>query len=257
MIDVSPLVPDARRAALTAAEIYVEHTRPWLIGLIAMGSALKGGYIPGCSDIDLHLFLADSAFEPDGCLPLELGIAIHRDLAKIDPAPFQYIQCHARKSRLSGEDELSSIGEIPGTYHVLLGEVPVPDATPEQVRDRAARHLASLLPGPIDIAGNLLEHGGGRFERDVRLLVTKVWPVMYEVLTLQAPNPLEPWSLPKDEAIALLSQNADLGGLIQRFYQTVQEYYADGQSVEVGLGVNREGVEFLQAAKAWYDNGTH
>ena len=168
MIDVSPLVPEARQATLAAAEVYVRHTRPWFVGLLAVGSALKGGYIPGCSDIDLHLYLADSAFDRDGILPLDLGLAVHRDLAKIDPTPFEYIQCQALRSRLTEGNELSSMGPIPGTYHVLVGELPVPEATADQVYDRANRDLAGLRSQPFDIAGNLLEHGGGRLGRDVR-----------------------------------------------------------------------------------------
>jgi hypothetical protein len=35
------------------------------------GSALKGGVIAGCSDIDLQLFLTDAAFAPTGPLFLK------------------------------------------------------------------------------------------------------------------------------------------------------------------------------------------
>ncbi|MFQ5795285.1 MAG: hypothetical protein ACE5JP_09580 [Candidatus Bipolaricaulia bacterium] len=46
MIDVSPLVPEARQTVIDAAHVYLEHTRPWFIGLLIHGSALKGGFIP-------------------------------------------------------------------------------------------------------------------------------------------------------------------------------------------------------------------
>ena len=253
MIDVSPLVPEAQQAALAAAAVYVRHTTPWLVGLTCTGSALKGGYIPGCSDIDLHLYLTDSAFERDRRIPLELGLVVHRDLAKIDPAPFRYIQCHALKTWLTGEDELSSMGPVPGAYHVLLGNLPVPEATPEQVRDRATRDLDGLRTPPFDIAGNLLDRGGGRFESDVRLLCTKVWPALYEVLTLEAEDPLRPWGLPKDEAIRLLPDATPLGHEIRRSHQAVREYYPGEHSVDAGLRVIETGIAFLQAAKDWYD----
>ncbi|HTK07018.1 MAG TPA: hypothetical protein VL485_07615 [Ktedonobacteraceae bacterium] len=55
--DVSPLTPIAQPIVLQAAEIYYRHLSPWLIGLLVHGSAYKGGFIPGCSDIDLKLYL--------------------------------------------------------------------------------------------------------------------------------------------------------------------------------------------------------
>jgi len=52
----------ARRATLAAAEMCAEDTRLRLMGLLAADSALKGGYTPGCSNIDMHLYLVDAAF---------------------------------------------------------------------------------------------------------------------------------------------------------------------------------------------------
>lgn len=54
MIDISPVVPAAQASVLRAAEVFERHTGPWLVGLLIHGSALKGGFIPGCSDIDLQ-----------------------------------------------------------------------------------------------------------------------------------------------------------------------------------------------------------
>ena len=59
---VSGLTPEARPIAAAAAAVYMRHTRPWFIGLVAHGSAVKGGFIPGCSDVDLQLYLDDAAF---------------------------------------------------------------------------------------------------------------------------------------------------------------------------------------------------
>src|SRR4051812_40016926 len=100
MLDLTGLTPAARPIVEAAAAIYIRHTQPWFVGLIAHGSAVKGGFIPGCSDIDLQLYLEDAAFGEGGQLPIALGLAIHRHLSQIDPAPFQYIQCYALTARL-------------------------------------------------------------------------------------------------------------------------------------------------------------
>ena len=62
MPDVSGLVPEARSIVQQVAGVYLRHTAPWFIGLIVHGSAVKGGVIPNCSDIDFQLYLDYPAF---------------------------------------------------------------------------------------------------------------------------------------------------------------------------------------------------
>lgn len=98
MFDVTGLQPEAQSIVQATSAIYYKHTSSWFIGLIAHGSAVKGGFIPGCSDIDLQLYLEDAAFSEHGILPLSTGMAIQRELSHIDPAPFQYIHTEAATS---------------------------------------------------------------------------------------------------------------------------------------------------------------
>ena len=80
-LDVSRLAPEAHPIARAVAEVFLAHTRPWFIGLVCFGSAARGGVIPGASDLDFHLYLDDAAFSEEGNLPLDLCMAIQRDLA--------------------------------------------------------------------------------------------------------------------------------------------------------------------------------
>lgn len=125
MFDTSRLVPEARLIVEAAATSYLRHTQPWLIGLIVYGSALKGGFIPGCSDIDLRLFLDERAFGDHHELPFAICLAIQRDLAQIDQAPFRYIQGRAFSMTLSA----GQMGPVPGAYLLLAGKLPVAEAT--------------------------------------------------------------------------------------------------------------------------------
>ena len=259
--NVSPLVPEARPIALRAAHIYWQHTQPHFIGLLAHGSALKGGYIPGCSDIDLQLYLRDDAFDAAGNPLLDIGLAIQRDLSEIDPSPFQYIQCYPRRSRLApkgeGRNIGADIGPVPGTYHVIAGELPVPEATPDELIVRARQTLRKLPPTPpAYIATNLFEYGGGRFERVVRLLCTDVWPTLYCVLVVMTERPLDIWKLPKDAAIAMLPEGERLGDEIKEFNASVRAHHAGERSVGSGLEVIRSGTRFLLGAREWYNSRT-
>ena len=248
--DVSGLVPEARPIARQVADVYLRHTAPWFTGLIVHGSAVKGGVIPNCSDIDFQLYLRDAAFSWRGQLPIELGCAIRRELEGIDLTPFRYVQCYTRRT----EPQSDRVGPIPGEYHLVAGELPLPEATAQALRRSARRALDELDAAPGFLMGKLLGPGGVRMERSIRLLCTKVWPVLYQVLTLQ---PMESdaialWCLSKEEAMNRLPHNTPLQHAIQAFHRAVWVYYPDEDSLEDALAVMESGLAFLQAAEAWW-----
>jgi hypothetical protein len=249
MLDVSRLQPEARPIVEAAAAIYIRHTEPWLVGLIAHGSSVKGDFIPGCSDIDLQLYLEDAAFVAEETLPFELGMAIHRDLSKLDPAPFQYIQCYPHRRWLPE----GYIGPIPSAYIVLAGTLPVAEATADQLRESARATLAELDPQPRFVLHTLLQCGGGKLARQLRLLCTHVWPTVYQVLTLQHDDPIRVWGLPKSQAIDLLPEDSQLAHSAREFYAGLHAYYPTESSVEHCLAALGRGLAVLRAAKQWWE----
>src|SRR5258708_7409957 len=112
--------------------------------------------IPGCSDIDFQIYLDDSAFTQEGQLPLSVSLAIQRDLASIEVAPFQYLQAYP----LTPHPLPEWIGSIPGAYTLLLGVLPVPEATSAQLKEAARRALDCVVALPDRLSHRLLEHGG-------------------------------------------------------------------------------------------------
>lgn len=251
MVDVSGLQPEARPIVRQVAAVYLKHTAPWFVGLIVHGSAVKGGIIPGCSDIDFQLYLDRAAFTRHGQLPFALGFAVRRDLEGIELWPFRYIQCYAHPP----EFQENQVGPIPGAYHLVAGQLPVREATARDLRESARRALTELDPSPAFVMGTLLGPGGVRLERNIRLLCTKVWPVLYQVLTLQedAFDPVGLWCLPKQQAIARLAEGTALHNAIQNFYQAVWTYYPTEDSLEDALAVIKSGLGFLQAASTWWN----
>jgi hypothetical protein len=248
-IDVARLVPEARTVARAAAAVYLRQTRPWFVGLIAHGSAIKGGAIPQCSDLDLQLYLEPTAFAPGGSLPVALALAIARDLARIDPSPYAYVQCYAWPCALPADH----VGPIPGAYTVLAGRLPVPEASPAALRAGARRLLSKPSLLPSDLSASLLTSGPGRVERRARLICTDVWPVLYALLTLGHDDAVRLWTLPKEEALALLPEASAPGTAIRQFYAALRAYYPAQASPALGLEVVARGVEFLRAAKDWWD----
>ena len=251
-IDVSSLVPEARQAAAETAEAYMRHTEPWFIGILAHGSALKGGHIPGSSDIDLHLYVDDSALDEDHQLPLEVCGAIHRDLTRIDISPFRDIQGFALPSSVDSPAHKWRTGPVPGSYSMIAGKLPTPEATADQVRSNAAADLAGLKVDQFKVASGLLDYREGMLEQRLHLVSMVVWPVLSQVLTLRMEDPLYPWSLPKNEVIRLLPEDEPLGREIREFHRLLSEYYPDATSVDLGLAALERGLGFRRLAKEWY-----
>ena len=131
-------------------------------------------------------------------MPLSVSLAIQRDLASIEVAPFQYLQAYPLTSHPLPE----WIGPIPGAYTLLLGVFPVPEATNAQLKEAARRVLDWVVALPARLSHRLLEHGGGRLERQVRLISTDIWPTLYHTLTIHHPDPNETRS---DGLVALLT----------------------------------------------------
>jgi hypothetical protein len=252
LFDVAPLVPAAQPVALQAVEVYYRHLSPWLIGILAHGSAFKGGFIPGCSDIDLKLYLYKEAFVEENSLPLSLAFALHRDIAPIDPAPFQYIQVYAASSTSLQQNENMSLGPVAGAYHMLWGELPIAEATREQ-SVRSAHRTLQRVPGIINRMGHeLLQHGGGKLERHVRFLCTDIWPTLYSMYVLQDNDPLEVWSKPKTVVLERLPANEPIGQAIRNFYHSVCIYYGGELTVDNALRIIEYGVHFLSLTVKWY-----
>ncbi len=251
MFDVSGLIPEAQPIALAVAQVYWRHTVPWFIGLVCFGSAVRGSVIAGASDLDFHLYLEDAAFTPQETLPLELCLAIHRDLAHINPAPFRYIDAGAERSFIPEHH----VGPIPGAYHLIAGRLPVPEATTEQLRAQAHWALANLTPAPSFMTEGLLQHGAGRggLALTVRTFCQTVWPVLYQVLSLQHADAVAVWRLPKEQAMSLLPVESPMGCAIRSFYAAVRAYYPTESSLEHALTILEQGAAFLNVAKSWWE----
>ena len=244
-MNVDPVAPEARSIVEKAASVYIHHTHQSFVGLIVHGSALKGGFIPGCSDIDMQLYVTPDAFV-EGHLPLELMVAIHRDLARIDLAPFRYIQCYAFSTQMRE----GWIGPVPGAYHVIAGRLPIPEASADELFESARSSLDTLHVLSPYLWDNLLGHGGGRLARLARLICTDVWPALFQLVIVRGMDPIAAWCLTKQQAMDALPASDQAGAAIRAFHDALLRYYPAEDSVDAALDVLIRGVAFLRAVKA-------
>ncbi|PEA55475.1 hypothetical protein CON64_08820 [Bacillus pseudomycoides] len=240
------LKEEAKKIVKQVADVYQRHTGEDFIGLLVHGSAVKGGIIPGSSDIDFYLYLKEAAFERQGVLPLNLYVNIHRDLSKIDIKSFRYIQCEALTDQLPEE----FVGPIPGAYQIVAGRLPIEEATNEQLKESAIKALHNITAVPKYFS-TLLDHGKERLTRVVRQLSTQVSPTIFHVLSVVNQDAVEVWEMPKNEAIHLLP-NEEMKQFVIQFYECAGRYYPDENSVDDALGMIENGAKFFESVNLWF-----
>ncbi|MCH5585538.1 hypothetical protein MK805_11310 [Shimazuella sp. AN120528] len=241
------MLKEVEKIANQVVEVYQTHTGNDFIGLIVHGSAMKGGFIKGSSDIDFQLFLEDKIFEDNGMLPLELYLKIHQDLAKINTSPFRYIQCKALSKNLPRD----YVGPVSGTYKIVAGRLPVPEATNEQLKQSAHESLLKLTETP-EYLSSLLDHGKDRLTHLIRLLCTRVSPLIYQILAIEHENAIQIWNMPKNMAIHCLPKQ-QLKESAGAFYNHANAYYPKETSIYEALEMVKHAVLFMRHAKNWYE----
>lgn len=238
------LTSTVNRINAAVREVMLTHAGTSFIGLILQGSAAKGGFIPGSSDIDYVLYVADAALNEAGTLPAEQCIAIHLALSAIDVAPFRYIQFSV-VSPLANPYP----GPVPGAYKLLAGRLPVPEATGAELYADAVRSLDALVPDRAFDPHQLLDHGEERIERSTRLMCTKAWPLAFQLLTALHKDGLRIWRLDKLEAAALLAREPGVAAEMNGFLAAVRAYYPQERPVTKALDVISAGIAFIRAVK--------
>ncbi len=174
-------------------------------GIILHGSAVKGGIIPGYSDIDFMVFLSPDAFRDDGSLPDEAAFAMQE---RIGPMPwrkagFGYPQAYFYDARRLPE---WWTGPVPGAFRALVGELPdAAKATTEGLRAGARLFLSETLPGRLNgMVSNYADSADAQLPRRVRLLGTDLTPAVFSLASLHTDDLLLLWGRPKFEALAIV-----------------------------------------------------
>ncbi len=216
--------------------------------VVLHGSAAKGGFIPGFSDVDFIVLLAPECFDEFG-LRLDEAFAIQERIAAI---PWERAGAAYPQAYFYDASNIPAwwTGPIASASRVLHGAFPEQlRPTPERLRAAALRLLRSDLPGLIhgDTA-SFTDSTDGQLPRRLRLLATSVTPSMFSLLVLRSDDPLGEWTRPKHEAaerLAAAYPGIAEAALPRLFYRNVPELL--GGQFDVGLARRsyRIGLEFL------------
>lgn len=224
-------------------------------GVIVHGSVVKGGAIPGFSDVDFMVFLGPVSFAEDGWLCDDDVFAFQE---RIGPLPWRETGFMVPQAYFHDARRMPDwwTGPAPGSYRVLWGDFPT-DLLPtdERMKQASRRFLRETLPDYIrrDLGG-YVDSGDVGLHRRVRLLGTSVTPTIFALLAQEAEDALAIWALSKFDALAQLEErHPDEEGptLARRFYSNVAGLYGEDRfNATLARETFRLGVRFLRWAEA-------
>ncbi len=222
-------------------------------GIILHGSAVKGGIIPGYSDMDFMVFLTPDAFDERGKLPDEAAFAMQE---RIGPMPwreagFGYPQAYFYDYRTLPE---WWTGPVPGAYRELFGALPAEAlATEEKLRAGVRRLLSETLAERLSgMVSNFADSADGQLPRRVRLLGTDLTPAVFSLASCHTDDSLALWAKTKREALALVEDaypDAEGPKLAKEFYRNVERLFGREFDTQLGRQAFRTGVAFLRWAE--------
>lgn len=198
-----------------------------LVAIINKGSTVKGGFIPGLSDMDLHVYLKDDAFVYNDFLKLELGLSLNERLDKlirqydIGGGPIQVIMINVSKPK-------NWSGPLPGTYIVLYGdECPETPPKAEEMLEYDRVNLQNPSYG-YGLVNSFTDKTSDALPGYVRRLNTAVTPTFYRVLSLTTGKPLKVWKMTRFEVLDALEELelqeiAEFAELGRKFYESAMQ----------------------------------
>lgn len=215
--------------------------------VVSHGSAVKGGLIPGFSDMDFMVFLAPDRFGPYG-LRVDDAMAMQEGIDGLgaERAGFDYVDAHFYDA---GSPPDWWTGPVPGAYRLLHGGLPAGvEADAGRLREAGAKTLQSAgRLAAADLAA-FSDAPNRQLRRRVRLLATRVTPVLFAAAAARRDDVMAVWAADKVTVLSLFE--AAYGGdpqadLPRRFYEGLWGIGAEEAAPEEYRRVFRLGVEFL------------
>ena len=224
-----------------------------LVAIINKGSTVKGGFIPGLSDMDLHVYLRDDVFVYNDFLKLELGLSFQEKMDElirkydIGGGPIQVIMLNVSKPR-------NWSGPLPGTYIVLYGEeCPEPPPRAEEMLEYDRFNLQNPNYG-YGLINSFADKTSEALTGYVRRLNPAVTPTMYRALSLLTKEPTRVWKMTKFEVLESLEKleidsATEMAKLARKFYKLASRHQQTDDDLELCKETLRVGYRILDIGR--------
>jgi predicted nucleotidyltransferase len=221
-----------------------------VICFLIHGSIVKGGLIEGFSDLDVQVFLKESSFDEFG-LKLERCMEIQKLIGNLNLTKIgaQYLQMYFHNPK-----EMPDWYTPPfkGSFKILHGKLPEElDFNAENFRNRMIKSLKELRIEVKNTISNFADSSNKTVYRRTRLLATKIYPIMYSLLSYDLLNPIEIWTKPKFEVLELFRQKYQkkiITNYLTKFFTKIELLAIDRSNLKLMKEAFSNGVNFLKEA---------
>ena len=246
-------LPPALRGSLTAVvracrDAFGEH----LQCVIVKGSAVKGDFLPGYSDLDVHAFVHPDVLMSDRAPKLEYAMRFQEAIGGLEPrdAGASQFQVYFLPADRPAEDWAPA---VPGSYEVVYGEAPAALANWRDFdyEGRAKQSLARI-PGDVRmLIERTLDKPNRSLPLYVRLAGTFVKGHAYSAAILASGDAGRALTMRTSELLQFLEDADPSLASVRRFF----DFAADWDRVERDPAYAREAyraaIEALDATQRW------
>lgn len=175
--------------------------------VLLKGSALKGDFVPGYSDLDLHCFLSPEVMVGRAAPTPELAMRFQSAIGKLEPRDYG---CNSFQLYFLNHERYPDgwAKPVPGSYVVIHGETP--DGFGEVTREEYLEHARNALSRLPVTAAQLIERGIDKPDRSLppilRLAGIELKQATYAAASLLTGDPLLIWTLPRQEVLSRLRE---------------------------------------------------
>lgn len=230
---------------------------PNLICVTLQGSAVKGDFIPGYSDLDFHIFLRPNVMDGENVPKAEHAVRFQRVFGHINPEDFDVSQFQISfiNSEKYPEDWAPP---VEGTYKVLWGSLPeIAKELDELAYIRfAERHLSlpNIEYSRRSIVGRFVDKPDTRIAYIVRLLGATLKNYMYSVSVLITRDPKIAFGLKLDKMTDIVEEGIGSAGHFRGFSEHISDWQRILKDPECARQVLKEGVQALDEIARWRRN---
>lgn len=197
--------------------------------VILKGSALKGDFVRGWSDFDVHCFIRPgTALMLDSTTPaLSCALAFQASIGPLQPMDFGVYAIQVFFID-SSHFPAHWTPLVPGGYEVLFGTLPptLPAPQAERFLETAREFFAPVLRAGGSLIARAADKPDARLPDLVRLLGSYLKPVAYNAAILRGAPPLEVWLWPLARVLPLVEPDWCRCEGLSGFFEEVWDWSA-------------------------------
>lgn len=203
------------------AQVFGGHIRC----ILQKGSTVTGDFIPGYSDLDLHVFLNREAMSSLLAPKCQLAAALQSRIGSLTPQVYDFSAFQIFYFEWAGYPE-GWVKPFPGTYTVLKGAPPQAFATvnPNDYHSHCGQTLQTLRHRLPELVTRLASSSDRMLPHLLRDLGTELKAQLYCALTLATGEPEHVWTSRLGAALTQCTNHFSCAASLSRFFDEVYDW---------------------------------